>query len=139
MNDEPVFESEIKWIEKIITKSNIGPFLEMLKNYTQEDEKILILYGLAGKFPESSLVKKSLAQYFEVSDMEKAIEYYNEALKLDASDPAIYFHLISLNLQRGNIGEVKRLYWNLEEKFDGKPQVKQKINVLGKKLGKILH
>ncbi len=138
MNDEPIFESETKWIEKIITKSNLESFLELVKTYTQEDEKLLMLFSLSRKFPNSSTVKKSLASHFEESDMEKAIEYYNEALNLDASDPAIYFHLISLNLQRGNVGEVKRLYFNLEKRVEEKPQIKQKVNVLGKKLEKIL-
>jgi glycosyltransferase involved in cell wall biosynthesis len=138
MNNEPIFDSEIKKVEKIITKSNLESFLELLKSYTQEDEKLLILYRLSGKFPDSSAVKKNLASHFEETDMEKSIEYYNEALNLDASDPAIYFHLISLNLQRGNVSEVKRLYFNLEKNVEEKPQIKQKVSILGKKLEKIL-
>lgn len=131
-------ENEIILLISIINKTNLQSFLDLLKrnNLLTVRERILIELNIL--FPNSAQIKKNLALVYLNIDSDKAIQLFNEALKIE-DDPSAYFHLISLYIGKKDYQQVEELYLTLLKNYSDLPNIKLQIEVLGQKLNPILN
>ncbi len=131
-------ENEIILLVSIINKTNLQSFLDLLKrnNLMTVRERILIELNIL--FPNSAQINKNLASVYLNIDNDKAIQLFNEALKIE-DDPSVYMHLISLYIGKKDYQQVKELYLTLLKNYSNIPSIRSQIEVLGEKLNHILN
>lgn len=130
-------DHQINQIVSIINKSNLNSFLDLLKIIKSEINKHKVLLSLNNRFPESVRIKKYLASIYLNTNQEKAEKLFLECLKIE-EDSSIYINLISLYIGKNDFEKVRSTFNQLKSRFSDKPVIKQKIDILSKKLNPIL-
>lgn len=130
-------ESDSKLVNELINPIHLNSIAEII-NLCKDDLVVLSTLNLMlQRFPESAIIYKNLAQLYFNSNQEKAVELLNKSLQYE-KDPTVYINLISIYISKSDYEGVRKCFNQLKANCSGKPQIKQKIDILSKKLSPIL-
>ena len=121
----------------IINESNLNSFVDLTKTFSDTEVKKQILLQLNSKFPNSIVIKKNLAGTYLPVDLDSAEKLYQECLIIE-DDSSVYINLISIYIGKKDFEKVRSTFNMLNSRFSDKPLIRQKIDILSKKLNTIL-
>jgi glycosyltransferase involved in cell wall biosynthesis len=129
---------ELDLLISFVETSNLQTFLDYLQRNYLSELKENILLRLNNSFFDSAIIKKNLALFYLDKNQNKAIELFNESLKIN-DDPSIYFYLISLYLAKREYEKIRECFYTLSKNHTNHPELKTKIQILSEKLNSIIN
>jgi glycosyltransferase involved in cell wall biosynthesis len=130
------FDGEL--LKSIFTRMHLNTIVGILKNCRDNNAFLNSLTALKNIFPNSATIYKNLALFYLESNSEKAIALFIKSLEFE-NDPSVLIHLISIYISQNNVEKVVEVFNELQEKHYANIQIKDKIDILKKKLSPILN
>ncbi len=126
-------------LEKYTNDSNLELILELIPR--QNDNSIIsrAFNNICEVYPDNSEVVKNYAIYnLKTGDLDKSEEYLERTIELNTSDPAVYFYLISVYLQKNKLEKLPQMLNLVVERFGDNPAVLAQLNKLQQKLSELV-
>lgn len=133
--NQDITDKQIKTYSRVIDDNNLLLALALLRSYEVKDKAEKILEAMKEKFINNS---KFLSAYglilFEMKKYNNAEEILKKGITVKEKDPAAFFYLISLYVQQQKFDEISKIVEMAEIEFKDMPELKQKIDLLKRKL-----
>lgn len=125
-------------LNKYVNETNLELIISLIKN-TNDEEVSGIFNLIYHSFENNSFVIKEFAVYnLKKGDLEKAEKYLQRAINLKVHDPAVYFYLISVFLQKNKLEKLPGILDMIIERFEDNPAVLSQLNTLQQKLSQLV-
>jgi tetratricopeptide (TPR) repeat protein len=126
-------------LTKFTNESNLELVIILIVNNRDSEASGRYFETLFKSYEENLCVIREYALYnLRKGNLERSERLLKKAVEKNISDPALYFYLISIYLQRNKLDELPELINQVVEIFGDNPAVISKLDILKEKLEHVI-